>query len=281
MTERVLTVAESDSSGSSGIQADIKTIMALGGYAAAALSAVTAQDTMSVRHMHVLEPSLVAQQMRAVLEDIGADAIKIGFLINEEIVNAVAEVLDEYQNKDIPVVVDPSIVLHNGGRFMGEAAIAAIKRRLLIRASVLTPNKSEAELLTGMNIRDIDDMRHAADMMRTLGAETILLKAGQAISDKVVYLVATADEERIYERQMLKTRHTLGAGCTLSSAITVSLAQKFDIFPAIERALDFMHQAMLHAPAFGGAAGPMNHAFDIEAKSAPFNPGAVKVGTYS
>ncbi|MCE9508664.1 MAG: bifunctional hydroxymethylpyrimidine kinase/phosphomethylpyrimidine kinase [Alphaproteobacteria bacterium] len=281
MTERVLTVAESDSSGASGVQADIKTIMALGGYAAAALSAITAQDTRSIRHMHVLEPSLVVQQMRAVLEDVGADAIKTGYLINEEIINAVADVLDEYQHQNIPVVVDPSIVLRNGGRFMGEAAIAAIKRRLLIRAAVLTPDKREAELLTGMTIRDIDDMRHAADMMRTLGAETVLLKAGQAVSDKVVYLVATADEERIYERQMLKTRRTLGAGCTLSSAITVSLAQKFDVFSAIERALDFMHQAMLHAPAFGGAAGPMNHAFDIEAKTSPFSPGSVKVGTYS
>lgn len=277
MSGRVLTVAESDSSGASGIQADIKTILALGGYAATALSAVSAPGAAGIKHIHALDPSFVAQQMRAALEDIGADAIKTGNLINENIVNAVADVLDEYQEKNIPLVVDPSMVARNGWCFMDEPVIGAMKRRLFARTTVLTPNKREAELLTGMNIRGLDDMRHAAGMMRTLGAETVVLKGGQAAGDEVIYLVATAGEERIYERTMLKTRNTLGAGYTLASAITIGLAQNFGIFPAIERALDFMHQAILHAPVSGSGAGPLNHAFDIERHLSFFNPENVRI----
>lgn len=277
MSGRVLTVAESDSCGSMGIQADIKTILAMGGYATTALTAVTSQDTACIKSMQVLSPEFVVEQMRAVIDDIGTDAIKTGILMTEPIINAVADVLDDLQSKNIPVVIDPAIVARNGDKFLNDGAIAALKRRLFIRATVLTPNKKEAELLTGMTIRDLDDMRHATDMMRTLGVETVVLKAGQAVSDKVLYLVATADEERIYERPMLDTGHTLGAGGTLGSAIAISLAQGTTVFQAVERALDFMHQAILHAPGFGGKAGPMNHAFDIERHSTFFNPENVKV----
>ena len=277
MSGRVLAVAESDSIGASGIQADIKTVLALGGYATAAITAVTAQNTKGIERLQMLEAAFVAQQMRVVLNDIGTDAFKIGVLVTEDIVNAVGDVLDEYYGKNIPVVVDPSLVARNGSQLMNELAIASVKRRLFLRTTILTPNKREAELLTGMTIRDLDDMRHAADMMRTLGAETVVLKAGQAISDKILYLVATADEERIYERPMLSTPHTLGAGSTLASAIAISLAQKMGVFPAVERALDFIHQAILHAPDFGTEAGPVNHAFDIEKNSSFFSPEHVKV----
>jgi len=277
MPGRVLTVAESDSSGAAGVQADIKTILALGGYATTAITAVTAQSTQGIDATHVIDAPLVAGQMRAALSDIGADAIKTGILMDEKIVNAVGDVLDECQDKNIAVVIDPSVVGRRDEKFLNDAAIAAVKRRLFVRAAVLTPNLKEAELLTGMPIRDLDDMRKATDMMRTLGAETVLLKAGQALSDRVIYLVATADEERIYERQMLNTRHTLGAGCTLASAIAVSLSQGLGIFKSVERALDFIHQAILHAPGYGGEAGPMNHAFDIEKSSAFFNPESVKI----
>lgn len=278
MSGRVLTVAESDSSGAAGIQADIKTILALGGYTTTAVSAVAAQNTRGIEHMHVLEPAFVAQQMRATLQDIGADAIKTGILFNEGIVNAVADVLDQYQDRNIPVIVDPSLVARNGDSFMNEAAVNAMKRRLFIRASVITPNNREAEILTGMHIRDVDDMRHAADMMRTLGAETVVLKAGQAISDRVIYFVAGSTEERIYERPMLNTLHTLGAGCTLASAMAISMARGQTVFQAVERSLDFMHQAILHAPGFGAeSGGPINHAFDIERHSSVFNPDSIKV----
>lgn len=277
MAGRVLSVAESDACGAAGIQADIKTILALGGYTTTAITAVTTQDAESVTRLHTLEPSFVAQQMRTVLQDIGTDAIKTGILLNEAIINAVGDVLDECQGKNIPVVIDPSMVARNGEKFLDDKAIAALQRRLFIRATVLTPNHREAELLTGMKINTLDDVRHAADMMRTLGAETVVLKAGQIVSEKVNYFVATGTDERIYERPMLKTRHTQGAGCTLSSAVAISLAQGLGVFHALERALEYMHQAILHAPGFGADVGPMNHAFDIERNSSFFNPHHVKV----
>jgi hydroxymethylpyrimidine/phosphomethylpyrimidine kinase len=277
MPGRVLTVAESDASGSAGIQADIKTILAFGGYATTAISSVHVQGTKGIVKSSDLEPAFIAAQMRAALEGIGADAIKVGYLPNEAAINAVGDVLDEIEGKGLPVVVDPSIVARDGSQLVDEHAVAAWKRRLYLRTTVLTPNLREAEILTGMHIRDIDDMRHAADMMRTLGVENVLLKAGQALSDKVVYFVADENGETIYERAMLPSGHTLGAGCTLSAAITISLAQGLGLGPALERALDFVHQAILNAPGFGGEAGPMNHAFDIEKHSSFFIPGSVKV----
>lgn len=277
MSSRVLTVAESDSCGASGIQADIKTILALGGYATTAISAVTAQDTNGIDYTHILDAEFVAHQMRMVLEDIGADAIKTGMLMNEPIINAVADVIDEYCHKHIPIIIDPAIIDRKGMPLIDDGAISALKRRLLVCATVLTPNNREAELLTGMHVRDLDDMRHVTDMMRTFGVENVVLKAGQAVSNKVLYLVATMDEERVYERPMLKTRHTLGAGCTLASALAISLAQGMEIFSAVERSLDFLHQAILHAPGFGSGSGPMNHAFDIEKHSAFFSPETIKI----
>ena len=266
MSGRVLTVAESDSCGAAGLQADVKTIMALGGYATTSIAAVTSQNTHGIAHLHTLEPWFVAQQLRITLEDIGAEAIKTGILVNADIVNAVGDVLDDYREKNIPVIVDPSIIARQGEQLMDDAAITVLKRRLFIRASVLTPNIREAELLTGMTIRDMDHMRHATRMLRTLGAETVLLKAG-AINGKATYLVASEGEERVYERLMIDTKHTLGAGTTLAAAIAVSLAQKMEIFTAIERGLDFMHQAILHAPDFGTTAGPVNHACTIDRRA--------------
>ena len=276
MTGRVLTVAESDATGSAGIQADIKTILALGGYATTAISGVLVQNTKGIIRACPMDPDFVAEQMRVVLDDIGTDAIKIGYLMNEAMINAVADVLDENLDKKYPIIVDPSIVTRNGQVLVDEPAIAAWKRRLYVRASVLTPNLREAEVLTGMHIRDIDDMRHAADMMRTLGAAHVVLKAGQAASGKAVYFIADDEEELVYERPMIDTTHTLGAGCTLSAAIAISIAQGMKVSDAVARSLDFMHQAMLNAPGFGETAGPMNHAFDIEKHSSFFHPETIK-----
>jgi hydroxymethylpyrimidine/phosphomethylpyrimidine kinase len=263
---RVLAVAESDSCGAAGIQADIKTILALGGYAMTALSAVTSQNTNGIAHLHALEPWFVEQQMRITLEDIGAEAIKIGLLVNTGIVNAVSNVLDDYQGKNIPVVINPAIVARDGKKLMDDDALAALKRRLFIRAAVLTPNTRSAELLTGMTIRDMEDMRHAAAMLRTLGAENVLLRAGGAGNKAAIYLLATDGGEKIFERPLASAKHLLGEGATLASAIAVGLAQKMDIFAAIERALDFTHQAIMSAPRFvtSSGAGPVNHACLIE-----------------
>ena len=267
---RVLAVAESDSCAAAGIQADIKTILALGGYATTALSAVTAQDTSGISHLQALEPSFVEQQMRLVLEDIGADAIKIGLLVNAGIINAVGKVLDDYQGKNIPVVINPAIVARDGKQLMDEEAMAALKRRLFVRTAVLTPNLPSAEMLTGMTLRDMEDMRHATAMLRTFGAENVLLRVWGTGNQAAIYLLATEDGEKIYERPMVNTKHALGAGATLASAIAVSLAQKMDIFAAVEHGLDFMHQAIRSAPHFitSSGAGPVNHACLMEYKPA-------------
>lgn len=267
MPGKVLTIAESDSCGAAGVQADIKTILALGGYATTALSAVVAQSTAGTEHLHALDPKFVAQQMRVVLGNIGADVIKTGFLANGNIVNAVADVLEEDKYRNIPVVVDPAIISRDGEQLMDEQAIATLKRRLFVRTTVLTPNLREAELLTGLRIRDTDDMYHAADMMRTFGVEKIVLKAGPGPEGKVVYLVMTLEEKRIYEHPALDTPNTLGAGATLASAIAVGLTQKIDFFQTVELALDFMHKAILHAPDFGTKTGPVGHTFDINEPS--------------
>lgn len=276
MAGRVLTIGESDSSGGTGIQADVKTVLALGGYAMTAVTGITAQNTRAIEQFQVVDPLLVADQMRAVLADIGADAIKTGILNNSVAVDMAADVLDAMAPRPLPVVVDPSLVSRAGELLVDELTIAAVKRRLLVRADVLTPNLLEAEYLTGMSLRDIDAMKHAAVMLRTLGAENVVLKCGQALSDKELYLVATEDEERIYERPQVATRHTAGAGCTLSSAIAVSLAQGMPIFAAVERALDFLNQAIMHAPCYGQGCGPMNHAFAVERQQAFFQPDAIR-----
>ena len=277
MYQRVLVVAESDSSGAAGIQADVKTVLAVGGYATPAVSSVTAQDTRKIISSHSMPPFFVAEQMRAAIEEIGTDSIKIGFLENEAMVNAVADVLDKQKDKGIPVVIDPSMVSRSGEELVNLSAIAAWKRRLYIHAKILTPNLKEAELLGGMKITDVDDMRHTADMMRTLGVENVVLKGGQVTSDKELYFIATPAGERIYERPTINTKHTLGAGSTFSSALAVSMSKNMNIFAAVEHALDFLHQAMLHSQGFGRREGPVNHGFDIQARPSIFHPEVIKI----
>lgn len=261
---RILTVSESDSGGGAGIQADIKTIMAFGGYASSAITSVTAQNSRGVQEYMSIEPSFVALQMRAVLDDIGADAIKIGLLGGTQMINDVSDVLDDLLEKDIKIVVDPSMVERDGSVMIDQETIATLKRRLLVRATVLTPNLREAELLTGMKIHDIDDMKHAADMIRTLGADAVVLKGGQISGEKVVDLVATNDGETIFESPILRTRHTQGAGATLSTAIAICIAEGMDTVSAVRRSLDYLNRAIETAYGFGQGAGPINHGHPIE-----------------
>lgn len=279
MSGRVLTIAESDCSGGSGIQADIKTILALGGYATTAVTGISAQSTTTRGSFQMLDPLIVEEQIDMVLGDIGTDAIKTGVLNSEMVVDIVGAAVRKAlaQNPGLPVVVDPSLVARGGELLVDESTVNAIKRNLLVHATVLTPNLKEAEHLTGMTLRDIDDMNHAASMMRTLGVTTVVLKAGQALGESELYLVAGEDGARVYERPKVNTPHTLGAGCTLSSAIAVSLAQGLPMQAAIERALDFLHQAILHAPGYGAGCGPMNHAFSIERQGAFFHPESIKM----
>ena len=259
---RVLIVAGSDSSGGAGIQADIKTVTALGGYAATAITAITVQDTTGVSAIVDVAPDVVAGQMRAVLDDIGADAIKIGMLHKAEIVEAVGDVLDGAA-RTIPTVVDPVMIAKSGAALLEDSASQAFRARLLLRAAVITPNIPEAEALTGFTIGGGDDMVHAAQMLISYGAPAVLLTGGHGRGDTVTdILVSDAGTESMVGPR-LETVHTHGTGCTLASAIATGLAQGLDLSAAVRRARAYVFEAIRTAPGLGRGHGPLNHGHTV------------------
>lgn len=262
MRGRVLIVAGSDSGGGAGIQADIKTVTALGGYAATAITAVTAQDTTTVHATHVLPAAFVRQQMEVVLSDIGADAIKTGMLCNRDIIAAVAQVLMQ-QARNVPLVIDPVMTAKGGVVLLDPATSRTFKADLVVHATVLTPNLPEAEFLTGMKITCGEDMVHAATMLQTLGPEAVLLKGGHLPGDTVRDYLVTVNGVEMFESPRLLGRSTHGTGCTLSSAIATGLAQGLSIRDSVARARVFVFEAIRAAPGFGRGHGPLNHGFGI------------------
>lgn len=263
MKGRVLIVAGSDSGGGAGIQADIKTVTALDGYAATAVSALTAQNTRGVFAVMPVAPEFIAQQMRVVLQDIGADAVKTGMLHSAAVIDTVADVLAELA-PNVPLVIDPVIAAKDGTRLLDVDAVAALKRHLMVGAAVLVPNIPEAEALSGMTIRDVDDMHHAASTLLTLGPNAVLLKGGHLKADVVTDVLATAEGFEAFEGPWIETRHTHGTGCTLASAIATGLAQGLDVRAAVSRARLYVRRALETAPGYGHGHGPLNHAHPLE-----------------
>jgi hydroxymethylpyrimidine/phosphomethylpyrimidine kinase len=258
---RVLIIAGSDSGGGAGVQADIKTVTALGGYAASAITAVTVQNTLGVRAVHPIPPKVAQAQARAVLEDIGADALKTGMLGEAAMVEAVAEVLDEAAG--IPAVVDPVITAKGGAALLAADALAAVRALLVPRAALLTPNAPEAEALTGIGVATTDDLRRAGEALLRAGARAVLLKGGHVPGERVVDVLLAPDGETVFEGERLATRHTHGTGCTLASACATGLAQGLALPDAVARARDYVRQAMLHAPGFGAGHGPLDHGWPL------------------
>ncbi|MFN4089012.1 MAG: bifunctional hydroxymethylpyrimidine kinase/phosphomethylpyrimidine kinase [Alphaproteobacteria bacterium] len=267
MNGRVLIIAGSDSGGGAGIQADIKAVTALGGYAMTAVTALTAQNTEGVFGVHPVPPDFIAEQMRLVLRDIGADAVKIGMLHSAAVIDAVADTL-EAEAPGVPLVLDPVMVAKGGATLLDPDAAVTLKRRLPILASLLTPNLPEAAALTGLAISDLDGMRHAADMLLTLGAPAVLLKGGHLPSDTVVDLLTTPDRMVEMASPRIDTPHTHGTGCTLASAIAVGLAQGLPMETAVRRARAYVRTAIETAPGFGRGHGPLNHVHTV----APYVP---------
>lgn len=262
MQGRVLIVAGSDSGGGAGIQADIKTVTALGGYAATAITALTAQNTRGVFGVVGVAPDFIQQQMRVVLDDIGADSLKTGMLHNAEVIGAVCDVLDGL-DPALPIVVDPVMVATSGDALLDAGAEDALVRRLLPFATVLTPNVPEAERLTGLTIASGDDMRRAADKLIGLGPEAVLLKGGHLKGESVVDLLVTDDSIETFASPRIDTPHTHGTGCTLASAIATGLAQGLVLRDAVARARDYLHEAIRTAPGLGGGHGPVNHGHTV------------------
>jgi hydroxymethylpyrimidine/phosphomethylpyrimidine kinase len=262
MRGRVLIVAGSDSGGGAGIQADIKTVTALGGYAATAITALTAQDTKGVHGVHAVPPDFIAQQMRVVLADIGADAIKTGMLHDSATIDAVCDVLDMHA-VGIPLVVDPVMYAKGGHALLKRDAVETLKRRLIVHAAILTPNLPEAEALSGRTIHTAEEMRHAAQTMLTLGCNAVLLKGGHLDGNRLVDVLATDDGVQVFESARIETRSTHGTGCTLASAIAAGLAQGLDLVAAVVRARAYVRRAIETAPGFGQGHGPLNHAHPV------------------
>lgn len=271
MPGRVLVVAGSDSGGGAGVQADIKTITVLGGYAATALTALTAQDTRTVHGILDLPAAFVARQMEVVLTDIGADCIKSGMLHTAAIVETVVDVIERLAPQ-VAMVVDPVMVAKGGANLLRRDTVDRIRTLLLPRATVLTPNLPEAEMLTGIKVRTRDDMEPAAEALLRLGPKAVLLKGGHladaAHRNEVIDLLATAHGVEAMTSPRIDTTHTHGTGCTLASAIACGIAQGMTLRDAVGRAREYVLEAIRTAPGLGSGHGPLNHGHPCNAGGA-------------
>jgi hydroxymethylpyrimidine/phosphomethylpyrimidine kinase len=258
---RVLIIAGSDSGGGAGVQADIKTVTALGGYAATAITAITVQNTLGVQEVVKLPAALVAAQAQAVLDDIGADAIKTGMLARRSTVEAVADLLESHPG--IPAVVDPVMIAKGGQALLSDRALDAVINRLLPRAALLTPNAPEAEALTGVAVNDLDSQRRAAEALLAMGARAVLLKGGHIPGKSVIDLLLTPAGETLLQGPRIDTPHTHGTGCTLASACAAGMAQGLELPESVARAWAYTAEAIRRAPGFGQGHGPLDHGWPL------------------
>lgn len=262
---RVLIVAGSDSGGGAGIQADIKTVTALGGFAATAVTALTAQNSLGVKGIHEVPPEFVAQQMDMVLQDIGADAVKTGMLHRTAILDAVISGLPAAG--DVPIVIDPVMVAKGGATLLDADTQKVARRRLIPLATVLTPNVPEAEILAEMNITNEDELATAGRKLLALGPGAVLMKGGHLPGKEVIDLLLSDNNIERFASPRINSRHTHGTGCTLASAIACGLAQGLTVSLAVARARHYVQEAIRSAPGLGQGHGPLNHGHTIPAPS--------------
>ncbi len=260
---RVLIIAGSDSGGGAGIQADIKAVTMLGAYAATAITAITVQNTLGVSGVFPLPLDLIEQQARAVLDDIGADAIKTGMLGTAETVERVAAILD---TSDAAVVVDPVMVAKGGASLLADDAVEAVKRLMIPRATLLTPNAPEAEALTGLAVTDLDGQRRAGEALLAMGAKAVLMKGGHVEGPTVIDLLMTASGETLLEGPRIDTTSTHGTGCTLASACAAGLAKGLPLEVAVAEAWAYVAEAIRRAPGLGHGHGPLDHGWPVRGR---------------
>ncbi len=262
MKGRILIVAGSDSGGGAGIQADIKTITSLNGFAMSAITAVTAQNTNIVNKIHKIPPEFVAEQIRITLEDIGADAIKTGMMVDASVIESAADVLDNL-GSDVPWVVDPVMVSTARDRLLNEDAVQSLKDRLISRAWIVTPNIAEAEVLSGITVSNPNEMILAGKEILGLGANAVLVTGGHLKGSVLTDVLVSSNGVDCYESPRFETRHTHGTGCTLASAIACGLAQGLSLEESISRARNYVALAIRTAPGLGSGNGPLNHSHNI------------------
>ena len=260
---RVLVIAGSDSGGGAGIQADLKTVMALGGFATTALTALTAQNTRGVSAVLLVSPQFVRAQIDAVMADIGTDAIKTGMLPDTGSIETVAQFIEGLATA-LPFVMDPVMVATSGDRLQSEDALHALKTRLIPLATVITPNIPETELLLGKRIANEADQRRAAQALLALGAAAVLVKGGHLTGETVTDILATRDGLLAMTGERIASTSTHGTGCTLASAIATGLAQGMTLEDAVRRARAYVAAAIHAAPGLGGGHGPLGHAVTVD-----------------
>ncbi len=265
----VLTIAGSDSGGGAGIQADIKAISATGAYAASAITAVTVQNTLGVQDVHPVPVPFISAQISAVLDDIGADAIKIGMLHSAEVVRAVGSSIGKYGIRNI--VLDPVMVSTSGHRLMEESAVQVLSSELVPCARVITPNIPEAEILAGEKIGSRKDLARIARKLSCGGTVSVMMKAGHLTDEYLVDVFYNAEEDSILELRSCRshTRNTHGTGCTLSSAFASYLAQGFSLDDAAKAAKEYISGAIESGARYeiGHGYGPVDHFFTIFARN--------------
>lgn len=259
----VLSIAGSDCSGGAGIQADLKTISALGSYAATAITAVTVQNTCGVRAIHPIPADIVKGQIAAVMDDIHPEAIKIGMVNDIAVIRAIAESLKQYRPRF--VVFDPVMVSTSGHKLIEDDAIQVITHELMPLADLITPNLKEAEVLCGTSIHTVDEMQQAAQKLLQFGSKAVLLKGGHLEGDQMIDILLMAEEAspRIYTAQKVNSQNTHGTGCTLSSAIATLLAQGESLPDAVAKAKAYVRTGIEQGQdvEIGAGHGPLNHFF--------------------
>ena len=263
--EKALTIAGSDSGGGAGIQADLKTFMAFGVYGMSAITALTAQNTVGVQGIVDISPDFVREQIRSVMTDIGADAAKTGMLSNAAIVKAVAEAVREFRIPNL--VVDPVMIAKSGAPLLAAEARKALVEELLPLATVITPNVFEAEAILGRRIDGLDAMKKAARELGNTGCRWVVLKGGRLdIESQAIDVLCDGREFIIFRSPRLKTMCTHGSGCTFASAITAGLAKGLTPPVAVQRAKDYVTEAIRKGFPIGSGHGPTNHLAGVSSR---------------
>jgi hydroxymethylpyrimidine/phosphomethylpyrimidine kinase len=269
---RVLIIAGSDSGGGAGVQADIKTVTALGGYAATAITALTIQNTLGVSGIIATPPKAVRAQMEAVLKDIGADVLKTGMLGDKLMVEALAEAFEDLA-ANIPRVVDPVMMATSGDSLLPKDAIDAVRRLMIPGAAVITPNAPEAEVLTDRSVDGVNGQRRAAERLLEMGAKAALVKGGHVPGVVIVDVLAMQDGEHFFDGPRIETEATHGTGCTLASGIAAGLARGLKLTDAVALSRAYLVEAITRAPGLGKGHHPIDHGWpskDPEAFAAMF-----------
>ncbi len=254
---KVLIIAGSDSSGGAGIQADIKTVTALGSYAMTAITAVTSQNTTGVKSILSIPPIEISKQIEFTIKDISPDAIKIGMLHSTRVIKTVLKSLNKFRVKNI--ILDPVMVAKGGARLINKSSIETLKKKMIKKTLLITPNIPEAEILTNTKIKNVKDMINSAKLLIKLGAKNVLIKGGHLNEIIIKDVLVNKKEIKIFKNKKINTKNSHGTGCTLSSAIATYYSCGKTLKKSCDMAINYVNHAILSGPKYGKGHGPINH----------------------